>query len=99
MFSQLLRFKVVDKLQNWAKVMDFSVALLDDDYPPVTDLFFLDDEKNLKRLKWEAVDEIDLKHRRIITQDLKAAEEVSSILPGEVLINFFLDIMISFLYR
>ena len=41
MFSKLLRFKVVDRLQNSASLSDLAVAVLDEDYPPVTALFFL----------------------------------------------------------
>lgn len=76
MFSKFRRFEIMDENNRRAKFSDLSVALLEGDYPPVTNLFYQSDKKFMK-LDWREVKEIDWKKREIKVSDLNAAEEVS----------------------
>ncbi|MBA2525267.1 MAG: hypothetical protein H0V18_05705 [Pyrinomonadaceae bacterium] len=76
MFSQLRRCDITDELGRHARLMDLSVALLDGDYPPVTNLFFLNDKNKKHWLPWDQVQTIDLKARRIGVQDLKSSNKL-----------------------
>jgi len=76
MFSQLRRCDITDEQGRHAKLLDLSVALLDSDYPPVTNLFFLNDKNKKHWLPWDQVQKIDLKARRISVQDLKASKRL-----------------------
>lgn len=76
MLSKLSGFEVTDKKGLCAKLADLSVALLDSDYPPVTNLFYEKDGKFMK-LPWEMVEFVDWKNRKIEVSDLEKAEEVS----------------------
>jgi CBS domain-containing protein len=76
MFSQLRRCDITDEQGRQARLMDLSVALLDGDYPPVTNLFFLNDKNKKHWLPWDQVQTIDLTARRIGVQDLKASKKL-----------------------
>jgi hypothetical protein len=53
MFSQLRRCDITDEQGQQAKLLDLSIVLLDSDYPPVTTLLFLHDNRNKHWLPWE----------------------------------------------
>lgn len=78
MLSQLRRFKVTDKQNRQARLMDLSVALLDGDYPPVTRLYFLNSKKKRNSLPWENVESIDWPNRLIKVADLDEAQGEST---------------------
>lgn len=76
MLSKILTFKVRDKKGKIAKLSDLSVALLENDYPLVNNLFYEKDEKFMK-LPWEKVESVDWRGKTIKVADLDEAEEVS----------------------
>lgn len=76
MLSKLLSYKLKDGKNRRAKLADLSVALLESDYPPVTDIFYETDGKFMK-LPWEKVESVDWIGKRIEVNDLNEAEEVS----------------------
>ena len=76
MLSKLLSFEIEDKKKGKAKLSDLSVALLESDYPPVTNIFFESEGKFMK-LPWEETVSFDLIGKRIEVNDLNEAEEVS----------------------
>ena len=78
MLSGLRRFELVDANRRRAKLVDLTVALLEGDYPPVTRLFFLDDNKKRSSLSWDAVRSIDWGARQIEVADLGAGKVVTS---------------------
>ncbi len=88
MLSELLRFSVSDEKQNGTRLTDLAVALLEADYPSVTRLFFLNPDQKIMRLDWSAVEALDFKKRKIVVEDLNAAEECSpEEIKGEVLLR------------
>lgn len=78
MLSKLRRFDLVDSHERHAKLLDFGVALLDGDYPPVTHLFFHNADRKRKALPWKAVKKFDLSSCRITVADLSAGEPAST---------------------
>jgi magnesium transporter len=99
MLSQLRRFKLADEQGRQASLVDLSVALLDGDYPPVTNLFFLNDKNKKQWLPWDQVQKIDLKGRQISVQDLKASKPLVAgslgkdvLLGGDILDALVLDL-------
>jgi len=78
MLSQLRRFKLTDKQNREARLLDLSVALLDGDYPPVTRLYFLNSKKKRHSLPWETVESIDWPNRLIKVADLDEAQGEST---------------------
>lgn len=78
MFSQLRRFAVVDEKDRRAGVLDLSIALLDQDYPPITRLFFQEKGKRKHSLPWADVHNVDLKKRRLLVKDLRHAQHEST---------------------
>ena len=78
MLSKLSRFDVIDEKGGSARLADLSVALLDSDYPPVTNLFYETADKKFMKLPWETVESVDRKNRKIKVTDLGKAEEVST---------------------
>jgi CBS domain-containing protein len=98
MLSELSRFNITDEKGVCAKLVDLSVALLDSDYPPVTNLFYIKDNSFMK-LPWKAVESIDWKSRKIKVADLELAEAVSAeakneyvLLKREILDALLLDL-------
>ncbi len=77
MFSQLRRFDVTDEQGQRARLTDLGVALLEADYPPVTNLFFLNPKKQKRSLSWDQVQAIDLRARRISVINLNASQKSS----------------------
>ena len=69
MLTELLGFLVWDKRGQKTRVTDLCVALLDDDYPPVTHLLF-PHETEVRHLDWGEVVSIDPRRRRINVTDL-----------------------------
>ena len=78
MFSELRRFEVLDQHGRHATLADLSVALLDQDYPPVTRLFFSGQKNHTDSLPWTSVSEVDLKKRRLLVPDLKEGKREST---------------------
>lgn len=64
MFTELLRFRIEDRERRRVPLEDLSIALLDDDYPPVTHVLFrIDDE--LRQVEWKHVSAIDHSERLV----------------------------------
>lgn len=76
MLSKLIGFEVLDMKRRCAKLTDLSVALLDDDYPPVTNIFF-ETNNTLLKLPWEAVRSLNIKEKRVEIGSFDEAETVS----------------------
>jgi magnesium transporter len=77
MLSKLRHFKLVDRDGRRGKLDDVSIALLDSDYPPITHLFFRDEQREQMMLPWEAVESFDWHHHRISVEDLTAGQPAS----------------------
>jgi CBS domain-containing protein len=87
MLSELLRFDVVDEAGRKARFADMALALLEDDYPPVTAVHFHSPE-GVRRLEWKDVIEVDRQNRRIEVRDLERAKLAGDEdRPGEVLLK------------
>ena len=76
MLSKLLRFKVVAETGESGRLTDVAVALLDRDYPPVTQIF-CEINRKIHKFAWESVQSIDWKNREIKIASPKAAAETS----------------------
>ena len=77
MFSRLRGFDITDEKGRRAKLEDLAVALLDADYPPVTQLFFCNTKKQRRSLPWSQVKDVDLQARLISVADLNASQKSS----------------------
>ena len=77
MLSQLVRYKLIDAQGEQAAPLDFSVELLEGDYPPVAGVFFLDSKRAKHYLPWTAVESLDLKAREIKVSSFADAVPVS----------------------
>jgi len=86
MLSELLRFDLVDSAGRKARVADMTLALLEDDYPPVTSIHFFSPD-GLQRLEWKDVNEVDRSGRLIKVNDLNPATPVGDDRDGEVLLK------------
>ncbi|MFN6964392.1 MAG: magnesium transporter MgtE N-terminal domain-containing protein [Pyrinomonadaceae bacterium] len=77
MLTELLRFEVRDASGARAAVSDLSIALLDDDHPPVTHVIFTDKHGKTRRTEWarQAPVEIDERGRVLRVRDLGDADE------------------------
>jgi magnesium transporter len=85
MLSQLLRSEIVDRNGGRAWLDDLALAVLDDDYPPVTAIYFVSDGGR-RYLNWENVSGIE--RGKVLIDDLGAAEESPDEPPkGEVLLK------------
>ncbi len=95
MLSHLRRFNVIDAQNRQARLRDVSVALLDGDYPPVTCLYFLKEERK-HSLPWDAVQAIDWKSRRISVNSLdeSVAESAESLAKTVLLGDGILDALV-----
>ena len=69
MFTELLRFHVEDDKRRRARLADMCIALLDDDYPPVTHILFHRDGE-LCSISWDQVSRIDARRKTICIDDL-----------------------------
>ena len=72
MLTEVLRFDVTDKKGQRARVSDLAIALLGDDYPPVTAVYFEAEGKE-EQLSWSEVESIDLGLGRIFVSNLENA--------------------------
>ena len=72
MLTEVLRFEVTDEKGRSARVSDLAIALLDDDYPPVTAVYFEDEGKE-EQLNWNDVESFDLGSGLISVDDLESA--------------------------
>lgn len=72
MLSELLRFHVVDRSGRRARLDDLALAVLEEDYPAVTELHFIEG-KRLLRLPWDKVDRIG-PGKQILVDDLTTAQ-------------------------
>jgi CBS domain-containing protein len=78
MLSKLRRFDLVDESGRRAKLADLAVALLDADYPPVTQLIFHNEKKEKKILAWDEVRSIDWAARSFKVSDLDAGRTLQT---------------------
>jgi CBS domain-containing protein len=96
MLTELLRYAVHDERGRSAPVGDLCIALLDDDYPPVTHVHFLEDGKPF-RLDWKEVTGLDRRAERINVADLDAArpadEDGDVLLRRDILDALILDLL------
>lgn len=76
MLSQLRRFHIVDAKGQRVKLADLSVALLKGDYPPVTDLFFFNEQKQPMMISWDTVESINSISRLIKVNDFSQSRPV-----------------------
>src|SRR5262245_44570447 len=76
MLSELRRFHLVDGQQRCVRLLDVAVALLDVDYPPVTQVLFQQDAEP-RSLPWEAIQSLDWQARHLHVTDLEAGQAVS----------------------
>jgi CBS domain-containing protein len=72
MLTEVLRFQIADEQGRTAKVSDLAIALLEDDYPPVTDIYF-DEQGDTKQIGWKDVTSLDLHLGMIKVADLDQA--------------------------
>ncbi len=87
MLSELLRFEVTDIKGASRRLSDLGIGLLDHDYPPVTNLYFLEREK-LLRIAWSQVTDFDKPRKRITVRSFDRAETAHDDVPeGEVLLK------------
>lgn len=77
MLTELLGYHVWDRRGRHTRLDDLCVALLDDDYPPVTYLLTRQDTEE-KHIKWNDVSAINRKLRRIEVENLEQAETVDA---------------------
>jgi magnesium transporter len=76
MLSQLRRFYIVDQKRQRVKLVDLSIELLESDYPPVTKLFFYNDQKEKMAISWDAVEAIDRDSCEIRISDFSQSQPV-----------------------
>ena len=76
MLSKMKRFSVIDAKNRRAALSDLAVALLEDEYPPVTQIFVKREEK-LLRFDWAQVKTIDWKKGEIEIEDFDEGKEIS----------------------
>jgi CBS domain-containing protein len=76
MLSELCRFQLVDEQQRRVPLLDVAVALLEVDYPPLTQVFF-QPRTDLMSLPWEAVQAVDRPARHLHVTDLEAGQALS----------------------
>ena len=74
MLTQMLRYEVTDRSGRRARVADLCIALLEDDYPPVTHVLFNHDG-NVRQENWDDVADVDWRRRRITIEDIGSCEE------------------------
>ncbi len=88
MLSKLRRFELVDDHGGRTKLVDLAIALLENDYPPITHLLFQNPERQQVMLPWDAVKQIEWRRSEIKVGSLEAAEPVTEeSLTNEVLLR------------
>lgn len=98
MLSELLRFHVVDRSGRRARLDDLALAVLEEDYPAVTELHFIEG-KRLLRLPWDKVDRIG-PGKQILVDDLTTAQRAEGeaenrevLLKHEILDALIIDLL------
>ena len=96
MLTEVLRFAVRDEQGRHAPVSDLAIALLDDDYPPVTHIYF-GRNSHKRRVSWGLVTDLDIKASTIRVNDLSAGEaandEKEVLLKRDILDSLILDLL------
>ena len=96
MLTEALRFDITDERGQRAKVTDLCIALLDDDYPPVTHILF-SQEDELRQIDWTEVSAVEPRSRRFLVRDLSTARPVTAdndvLLKRDILDALILDLM------
>ena len=72
MFTELLRFKIEDKRHRRARIADACIALLEDDYPPVTHILFHHDGE-LREIEWKDVKSLDRRRKIVEIEDIDSS--------------------------
>lgn len=85
MLSELRHFHLVDGQQRCARLLDMAVALLDVDYPPITQVLFQQDPEP-RSLPWEAIQALDWQARHMRVTDLAAGQALASTSPQEAIL-------------
>ena len=78
MLSEIKHYRNADETGRRARIADLSVALLEDDYPPVKQIFFQTDERRLAALDQNQVQTVDWRFWLFKTANLKAANHAST---------------------
>jgi CBS domain-containing protein len=96
MLTELLGFTVHDDRGKTAPLGDLCIALLDDDYPPVTHVLFDIEGKRLG-LEWDQVRQLDVRSRRLLVDDIGSAapaeEDKDVLLRRDILDALILDLL------
>src|SRR5215467_10008701 len=74
LFSRLRRYALTDKRGQRARILDFIVQLLAEDYPPITHIIFRNHRQRREVLAWEQVVSVDHQNRRIEVKDVEAGQ-------------------------
>src|SRR5207248_1424644 len=85
MLSELCHFHLVDGQQRCARLLDMAVALLDVDYPPITQVLFQQDAEP-RSLPWETIQALDWQARHMRVTDLAAGQALASTSPQEAIL-------------
>jgi CBS domain-containing protein len=74
--SDFLRFKLIDRSQRTATLVDLIMTLGDVDYPPVTHFVFRLGLHTPRVLPWSQVERLDLETGQLMVSDLTASEAI-----------------------
>src|SRR5262252_8749577 len=74
LFSRLRRYVLCDARGRRAKVVDFIVELLAEDYPPVTHIIFRHQSHEREVLSWDNVISVDHDNLRIEVKEVEAGQ-------------------------
>jgi CBS domain-containing protein len=97
MLTDILRFEVTDDRGRRARVSDLVVALLEDDYPPITGLL-VNENDSATEIAWSDVADIDANSRTITVKDLQSSKDVADdcsfvLLKRDILDALILDLL------
>ena len=96
MLTEALRFDITDERGQRAKLTDLCIALLGDDYPPVTHILF-SQGNGLRQIDWTEVSALDHRRRELHVRDLSSAssahDEKDVLLRRDILDALILDLM------
>ncbi len=95
--TDILSFEAVDDRGQRARISDLAVALLEDDYPPITSVLITADE-SLREIPWEYVVDVDATTKTIKVDDVQSAIEMSEdsrvvLLKRDILDALILDLL------
>lgn len=77
MLSEIRRFRLIDNENRTTPIADLSIDLIGDDYPPVKQVFFRNDDRKFVGLDWSEISQIDGRKNQIHVTDLHQAKEFS----------------------